>query len=112
MDHADDIARLYIESLNLRGSIERIEFTGNDSIEITYDDYRCGCSDINTEIMPIEYLWDENWQDKIPQILEERRLHAERAEAEIERRREEGNRADELKQLAKLKAKYESGDKS
>lgn len=94
-----------------RGYVSELEFNCGHII-ISIETYYCGCCgpDHDSESMPIEYLWDEDWQKEIPAILAERKKQKELKEAQQKKRAEERAREAELKKLAELKAKYEKED--
>ncbi len=91
-----------------RGSVSSLEFNSG-TIGITIETYHCGCCgpDTDYESMPIEYLWDTEWQAEVPKILAERKKQEKLKEAQQQKRAQERARVAELKKLAELKAKYE-----
>lgn len=90
-----------------------------DEITIEYGDLyakwtewgRCGDYDERSTLIPLDYLFDENWMAKAGEEI--RRKREEKAEKErlAKLKEEEAKRNRELNQYLKLKEKYE-GEKS
>ena len=91
-----------------RGSVSDLTFSGSH-IDIQIETYYCGCCgpDTDYESMPIEYLWDEKWQEEVPKILAKRKEQEKLKAAQQKKREQERIAAAERKKLAELKAKYE-----
>ena len=123
-NHAYDVASAFI-ALNGKHSnyIDDIEYYSNsDIVYITYDVSWRGCHDIESIQMPIEYLWEDGWEEKAHICIEtdkkKAKLEAERKEIrdkeEQVKAKEERAKAKEKKDKAdyeRLKQKFE-GDGS
>lgn len=99
-----------IEYLRSKGISEpyptMMEYQPN-GISVSYETYRFGDWERESEWMPIEYLWDDNWYETQKEITRKAKEEKKaRLEAEAEKSRiahEKSERAE----LERLKTKYE-----
>lgn len=78
-DHAYDVASAFIV-LNGKHSnyINEIEYY-SEVIDISYDASACGCcSDTEHLQMPIEYLWEDGWEEKARVHIEDKQRRQKR----------------------------------
>lgn len=111
-DRAEDLAEKYLKSLgHRRASITRLEYD-LERIGIRYETSNCSCCqpDTDYESMPTRYLWDDDWEKEIDQIIAKRKKDEQEKKERDRKRAEAANRKRELNQLAALKAKYEKED--
>lgn len=112
-DYAENIADQYLSLIeNSRAYITRMEYAyGSVIIYWEISHHCCGITDSGSINMPIQYLWEPDWKEKL--IAEQKEAEAKKKveaaeKAAIEKReRAVAKRKRELEQLAKLKLKYE-----
>ena len=108
MDHAEDIADKYLKAKGISGYSVNRKFGGGRTIGIEYETRYCSCCSPETdwEYMPIEYLWDKDLEKELNEIEKQRKVKEQKLLKQQKFKREAETKARDLKQLAKLKAKY------
>lgn len=113
-DHAESIADRYLNIILFgkpRARIISMEYIYGSVILHWEESARSCVIDGGTIDMPIHYLWERDWEEKLiaklKQDEDERKAEAKK-QADIEKReRAVTKREREIAQLAKLKLKYE-----
>jgi hypothetical protein len=86
-------------------SISEIDFSENN-IYISWSNYYSGDADYGTEEIPIEYLWEEDWEEKLRLEIEEERRQKEEQSKEQARISKEQQEQEERRLFEQLKMKY------
>jgi hypothetical protein len=115
--HIETIAEKYLEAIGNNGDIIGFDwgaYANRIGIHIEVPGrYRDDPSYRDSASMPIELLWDENWEELLNKIREEREAEEKREAQKKRQRAADENKARDLRRLAmlendvvKLKAKY------
>lgn len=103
----------YVAKYDPKSFISEVDVNPDDEdisagdIEIATEYYCCGSVDYATYLVPISYLWDEDWVAKEEAKREDARLNREEEDRKTKEADEKERKEQRYKQYLALKKEYE-----